>query len=424
MKKFGVLFGICCLISLFAAPAAAIDYPEAGDINKDLVLTTNKRVEGTIVRDNCAATTIMVGKNEQKVPHQVIAAVYYQKANNEAYAAGVAAFAAKNWSEALGNLQGATPGDISEEPLKKAFMDRVNYLKGVCAYHLGDYRSAETFLKAAASRDEAVYKAEAEYYLARMEEAKGDYAKAQSKYNALTVTVYKPMKEKSGASVEKWDYLARLGRDRTKVLELATKPGQDANMEKAVEAFKKTFQEGEENEAKFKKEGKGVRYFEDDVLLCGVQVDACSLMYLAKKSPDNYAKLVEILKLPLRDAQVANDKGALSWMYLDRADCYFGMMEKETSPEKKKEYGEDALMDYLRVTMTYSLGPIDLARAYYRTGVVLEQLQLADWESRALQAYRRATSPSYKATPTYDAAKKAREELEKKVAAKDDKDKK
>lgn len=422
MKKFGVLFGVCFLIALFAAPAAAVDYPEAADIKNDIVLTTNKRVDGTITRDNCINVTIQVGKNEVKVPHQVVVAAYYQKANNEAYAAGVAAFAAKNWAEALGNLQGATPGEISEEPLKKAFMDRVNYLKGVCAYHLGDFASAEKFLKLAATRDEAVYKAEAEYYLARMLEAKGAYDNAQSKYHALTVATYKKMKE-DGAGIDKWDYLARLGMGRTKVLALATKAGKEADMEKAVEEFRKTFKEGEENEEKFKKEGKGVRFFEDDVLLCGVQVDACALMYLAKKSPENYKKLVDILKQPLRDAQVANDKGALSWMYLDRADCYYGMMEKETSPEKKKEYGEDALMDYLRVTMIYSLGPIDLARAYYRTGVVLEQLQLADWEARALQAYRRATSPVYKATPTYDAAKKAREELEKKIAA-NDKDKK
>ena len=198
------------------------------------------------------------------------------------------------------------------------------------------------------------------------------------------------MKE-DGAGVDKWDYLARLGMNRTKVLSLASKAGQETNLEKAAEEFRKTFQEGEANEAQFKKEGKGVRFFEDDVLLCGVQVDACALKYLAKKSPDNYAKLVDKLKQPLRDAQVANDKEALAWMYLDRADSYFGMMEQAADGEKKKEYGEDALMDYLRVTMIYNLAPVDLARAYYRSGVVLEQLKLADWESRALQAYRRAT---------------------------------
>ena len=423
MKKFGVLFGTFFLAALFVASAAAVDYPEAPDIKTDIVLTTNKRVEGAIARDNCFGITIMVGKNEVKVPHQVIVAAYYQKANNDAYAAGMAAYAAKNWAEALGNFQGATPGDISEDALKKSFMDRVSYLRGVCAYHLGDFALAEKSLKDASRRDDAVYKAEAEYYLARMEEAKGAYDKAQSKYHALTVATYKKMKD-DGAAIDKWDYLARLGMGRAKVLALAPKAGQDDNMKKAEEEFQKIFQEGKANEEQFKKTGKGVRFFEDDVLLCDVQVKACALKYLAKKSPDNYQKLVETLNQPLRDAQVANDKSALAWMYLDRADCYFGMMEKESDAAKKKEYGEDALMDYLRVTMIYSLGPVDLARAYYRTGVILEQLQLADWESRALQAYRRATSPTYKATPTYDAAKKAREELEKKTAAKDGKDKK
>ena len=151
MKKIGVLFGTFFLFSLFAASAPATDYPEAPDIRSDIVLTINRRVEGTITRDNAINVTITTaGKKEVKVPHQVIVAAYYQKADNETYAAGVAAFAAKNYAEALNNFNATNPGGITEDALKKSFLERVNYLRGVCAYHLSDYPAAEKFLKEAA----------------------------------------------------------------------------------------------------------------------------------------------------------------------------------------------------------------------------------------------------------------------------------
>lgn len=407
MKQIGMMLGVCLLLA-FSARAA--DFLDAADIKSDVVQTANKQFAGKITKETYLNTMILEnGKKEpMKVPHSVIFAVYFNKADNEAWIDALKAIESKNYDEAMAELENATAGLKDVDPdAQKFFKERLDYLKGYCLYRLGNFPQAEKFLKVAATRPDATFKMEAEYYLARALEGNGDYKKASDKFNSLMVVTYPELMKGKPLGGEKWLYLAKLGLARTEVLLSAAQAGQESKVEEGAKNFATVF-----------KEGLDKKYIDDDVRQCDVQIQACALKYLAKKDAKKFEDLVSALEKPLRDAAVANDKNGLGWMYLDRADSYFGMQASQSDAAKKAEYAEAALMDYMRVAYCYNPAPADRARSFFRIGALLEQLKGADWEQRALSSYKRASSTAYKETPTFDEAKKAREALEKTLGEK------
>lgn len=393
---------------LLLAPAAlAQDIPEAESIKTDVVVAERdgqrRQLPGYIFRNNTQMVILRrspTDEQEVRIPQSAIIYVFYREADNANFTEALKEYGSKNYAAALESLNSARSNSNNFATAARAeeFGQYINFYSAMSHYRLGNYEQAVASFNLCLQPRDAIFKFQAEYYLGRSYEADGKYREAETKYGQLADVVFPKLLE-TAAWGKKWDFLSRLGRERAKMLALSEREGQDAGIQKALEAFEALLKSGGD-------------FVDQDVNNDALLVRASAMKYLAKKNPKDYEGVINLLSVPVREAVVNNDKSSLNWMYVMLGDCYYGLMEGESDPAKKKEWAERARFEYLRVSMVYSPAPNDLCKAYFRAGKLFEFLKDTDWQQRALQQYRFAAGSRFRAVqPMNDDAGKAAKAL-------------
>lgn len=404
------LFGALAVLGIMATTlVGASELPEASAVkNNDLVVATKggaaRKIPGYVVRNTYQSVTLQKSKtdtaNPLTIPAGAVLYVFYDEANNEEYIAGLQAFEEKKYEEAVESLlkAGEALGDFTVASRKDEFLQCVNYYTGMCKYRMGDFPSAVEAFDRALKNQDAIFKLQAEYYLARCFEGMGDYEKAENKYGQLVNSVYPKLLQQAKWGA-KWEFFAKLGQQRARLLLNAQREGQEANVQRALAAVDALLKEAGDK-------------LDDEMKLDALMMRAGAEKYLAGKDASKYDSVLKLLDKPVREAVVRNDRAALAWMYCDVADSYYGLMEAEADPAKKKDLAEKARFEYMRVWMTTTASPANLCRAYFRTGKLCEQLKDKDWQMRALQAYRYASGRKFKDLPMSEEAAKLAKALD------------
>lgn len=377
------------------------------EITSDTVIATKndevKELKGYIVRNNYQLVEIRKSAEEKtglKIPQSAVNYVFYVSANNKAYIEALQDYKERKYSGALESFTeaGKSLKNFKVGKQGEEFAQYINYYSAMCYFHLGNYAQAQKFFDLALQPRNAIFKFEGEYYLGRSLEAQGKYSEAESKYGLLVSAVFPQMLEQAQWG-KRWDYLCRLGQIRAQLLSDAQKSGQENNIKSLLAKFNALIKEGGD-------------YVDEGVRSDALMLQASALKYLARSNAGDYKKVIELLRKPVLEAVAENNRRVLSWMYLDMADSYWGMMQAQKNSAAKKKQAGEAFFEYLRLAMVYDLPPAQMCRVYYRVGYLFEQLRGREWKKRAIMYYKRAASFKYKQYQPYVSAKEALQRLQ------------
>ncbi|MDR0866927.1 MAG: hypothetical protein LBP75_00425 [Planctomycetota bacterium] len=384
-----------------AAAAAGAEILKPAEIRADVVQSANRNWRGTITKEDFVATTITADGVDTAVPHHTVVAVYYRDVDNEAWTNFLQTWQDKNYAAALTALNAVETGLRDLASMRQQFFaERVSYYRGLAYYYLRDFPNAEKHLATAAKRLNAIYKFESEYFWTRALENQGEYDKAAQRYHQFLTVILPHLAEQKPPDADRWRKLMELGRDRAQVFLLTAYPDNNEKVRAALAKFHAAAGQAP------------VDTVDDDLRLSALRTELRAQKYLAGKNAAENAKIVEQLREPLREAALAGDRANLGWMYLLNADANFTRWDGAENASLRRDYGEAALFDYLRVAYGYAVEPAELARTYFNLGKLIEDLRGNDWQARALLHYRRAVSSEFRHTPTYDDARKAFANLE------------
>lgn len=412
MMRHSRFHAVLAAFLLCAGVGHALDFvvPESAQLrNNDIVVAVRNNeaqvVPGMIQSDSYAGVRIRAGAGREiTIPYANIQHVYFRNADNASYIQGLQAYQAGQYALAASMLQRTSQQVDGFDPTQR------NFFLEHCLFHLADSlrlsgrvrESLEMYDRALAANRNGAYFFQIMLGRAQAMEGMGDHLGAAGEYRQMTAptgAMSFVTKLDLRRDAERFIFQAKVGTLRAQVNGFRDQSGQVAEMERiqnearALQAEVQKLQglaqqaRGDGNPLLADALTRTAQVGRNDLLTA----QATSLQYLAEnKDPQYYAQMMQLIREPLLEAVRENNRDLLQTLLLQEADAYYGLMQQEADPQKKKELAEKARFNYLRVTLSYNPPPLDLVRAHVRTGELFEMIRDAEWRRRALIQYQQA----------------------------------